>query len=179
MNFKTLASTAAGLFVGYKLYRAHNPKVLKNVEPVQNFELNKYLGKWYEVGRIDNRFERNLINTTATYSLDDHGRVKVHNSGFNPITGKQKNAYGTAVFVRGENEGALKVSFFKPFYGGYNIVSLSDDYEWSIIIGSDRKYFWVLSREPEVTDDLRSKAISIALTLGINPQDIHWVTQDK
>lgn len=177
MSAKKLILTAMGLFAGYKLYKARHPAIPDNVTPVSNFELSRYLGKWYEVGRTDNRFEKGLIKTTAEYSLNADGTVNVLNSGVDVISGRLKRASGTAVFVRNPYEGALKVSFFGPFYGGYNIIALDQDYSWAIIIGSNPKYFWVLSRVAELSPLLKERAIKLANETGVGAENINWVQQ--
>ncbi len=177
MSAKKLLMAAIGLFAGYKLYKAANPKIPDNVVPVTGFELNHYLGKWYEVARVENRFEKGLIKTTAEYTLNGDGTVNVLNSGVDEISGRHKHASGTAVFVRGQSEGALKVSFFGPFYGGYNIVALDEDYRWAIIVGSSPKYFWVLSRTAEIPEELKDRAIKVASGVGVDPDNINWVQQ--
>lgn len=97
------------------------------VEPVKGFELSRYLGKWHEVARLDHSFERGLIDVTANYSMRDDGGVRVVNRGVDAKTGKPKEAEGKAYFVEADTVGRLKVSFFGPFYGGYNIAKLADD----------------------------------------------------
>lgn len=178
MGAKKILLAAIGLFAGYKLYKASNPKIPENVVPVTGFDLNRYLGKWFEVARVDNRFEKGLINTTAEYTLNGDGTVNVLNSGVDEVSGRHKRASGTAMFVQDQDVGALKVSFFGPFYGGYNIVALDDDYQWAIIAGSSPKYFWVLSRAPDVPAELRERAIQVAVVVGVSPQNINWVSHD-
>ncbi|MBR7653515.1 lipocalin family protein [Brucella oryzae] len=178
MRFGKLALGLTGLAVGYALTRVSSPQIPKGIVPVKPFDLTRYIGKWYEIGRLENRFERGLTRTTAEYSLNPDQTVKVVNRGFDPWKARWTQATGTARFVRSANEGALKVSFFGPFYGGYNIVDIDeDDYQWSIIVGSTRSYFWVLSREPEASGELKARAVAQALLLGINPDTILWVPQ--
>lgn len=178
MNAKKLLLAAVGLFAGYKLYKAFHPEIPENVSPVTGFELDRYLGKWFEVARVDNRFEKGLIKTTAEYTLNGDGTVNVLNSGVDENSGRYKRASGTAEFVRDKYEGALKVSFFGPFYGGYNIVALDEDYRWAIIVGSSPKYFWVLSRTAEVPKELKERAIKVASEVGVTPDKLNWVQQN-
>lgn len=178
MSAKKLLLAAVSLFAGYKLYKAITPEIPENISPVTGFEIERYLGKWFEVARADNRFEKGLIKTTADYTLNGDGTVNVLNSGIDEISGRYKRASGTAVFVRNQYEGALKVSFFGPFYGGYNIVDLDEDYRWAIIVGSSAKYFWVLSRTPEVPAELRERAYKVAAEAGVITSDIKWVQQN-
>ena len=177
MSAKKLLLAALGIFAGYKLYKASNPQIPDNVTPVTGFELNRYLGKWFEVARVDNRFEKGLIKTTAEYTLNGDGSVNVLNSGIDEISGRHKRASGTAVFVRNKYEGALKVSFFGPFYGGYNIIDLDEDYRWAIIVGSSPKYFWVLSRTAEAPEELKERSIKVASEVGVAPGNLNWVQQ--
>jgi apolipoprotein D and lipocalin family protein len=150
------------------------------IVPVENFEANRYLGKWYELGRIENSFERGMTKTTAHYSLNKDGTIKVINAGFDPAKGAYRSAIGKAKFATTPNVGALKVSFFGPFYGGYNVVALDKNYQWAIIVGPNPdKYFWILSRKPKLNSSLKSKALSVAKNMRINPSKIIWVSQNS
>jgi apolipoprotein D and lipocalin family protein len=100
----------------------------KNAIVVKPFDVEKYLGKWYEIARFDFRFEKNLKNTTANYSLNEDGSIKVVNRGYNYKYGKWEEATGKAKFVSSTNEAKLKVSFFKPFYSGYNVIAIDANY---------------------------------------------------
>lgn len=124
--------------------------VPQGVTAVQPFNLNTYMGQWYEVARLDNRFERGLTEVTATYSLLPDGDVQVINRGFDAAEGEWKQAVGVAKFVDDEAKNAakaeLKVSFFGPFYASYNVVKLSDDQQMALVVGSDLSYAWLLSR---------------------------------
>jgi len=104
------------------------------LETIKEFNADKYIGKWYEIARYDHSFERGLINVSAEYSFREDGGIKVVNKGFNADKKKWKEAEGKAFFLNGKDEGRLKVSFFGPFYGAYNIIALDkEDYSWSII----------------------------------------------
>ncbi len=123
----------------------------EGVEPVDGFEVDRYLGKWYEIARLDHRFERGLSEVSATYSRREDGGVHVINRGYNRDTGSWKEAIGKAYFVADPGIGRLKVSFFGPFYGGYNIIDLDKEgYSYSLVAGPSRNYFWILAREPAV-----------------------------
>lgn len=177
MNVNRLFVAAAGMAIGYAVLREWTLSPPKGVTPVRQFDLSGYLGGWYEVGRLENRFERGLIRTTAEYSLNTNGTVRVVNRGYDPSSGREKEAIGTAKFVGDRNVGALKVSFFWPFYGGYNVIDLGPGYEWAIIVGSSRRYYWVLSRNPLPSEALRSRAELMAREIGIEPAEIFWVPQ--
>jgi apolipoprotein D and lipocalin family protein len=117
------------------------------VKAIDGFEINRYLGTWYEVARLYHRFERGLTKISATYTLRPDGGVNVFNKGWNLADGKWEQAEGKAYFVGQPDNGRLKVSFLGPFYGGYNIIELDKkDYAYSMVTGPDRSYFWILSR---------------------------------
>ncbi len=149
-----------------------------NVEPVTNFELNKYLGKWYEIARLDHSFERGLEKVSAEYSLREDGGVKVKNIGFSIKKNKWSEATGKAFFVRKPNEGYLKVSFFGPFYGSYVIFELDkENYQYAFVSSSNDSYLWFLSRTPTVSDELKTKFKKRAEELRFNTRDLIWVNQ--
>ncbi|HEY0899157.1 MAG TPA: lipocalin family protein [Sphingobacteriaceae bacterium] len=101
----------------------------KGATAISPFDQNKYLGKWYEIARFDFKFERNLNNVTATYSLNEDGSIRVENRGFDTVKREWKEALGKAKFVENPNVARLKVSFFGPFYSGYNVIALDPDYQ--------------------------------------------------
>jgi apolipoprotein D and lipocalin family protein len=145
----------------------------ENITPVQPFELNKYLGKWYEIARLDHSFERNLKQVTAEYSIRDDGGVKVLNRGYSSKKNDWKQAVGKAYFVKDENTGYLKVSFFGPFYGSYVIFELDqENYQYAFISGPDNSYLWFLSRTPAVEADLLEYFFDKAHDLEYNTDEI-------
>jgi apolipoprotein D and lipocalin family protein len=149
------------------------------VKPVQNFELDRYLGSWYEIARLDHSFERGLSNVTAQYSLQDDGGVRVINRGYSAKKGEWKEAEGKAFFVGGEDQGYLKVSFFGPFYGSYVVFELDhDNYEYAFISGPDRSYLWLLSRTPEVDDEIIRRFEEQARSLGFNLDELVLVSHE-
>lgn len=179
MKYKVLALLSLTALFGCASYK-HSVTRRAGVVPVRNFDADRYLGKWFEVGRIENRFERGMTKTTAEYSLNKDGSIKVVNGGFDPAKGRYRVAVGKAKFTEGEDVGALKVSFFGPFYGGYNVVALDEDYQWAIVVGPNaNKYFWVLSRSPKLTKRLKDKALSVAQGINVDSSKIIWVQQSK
>lgn len=144
---------------------------------VQNFDSDKYLGKWYEIARFDYRFERNLNQVTATYSKNPDGTIKVDNKGYDYVKKEWKQSIGEARFVNSENEARLKVSFFKPFWAGYNVIELDDDYKYALVVGNNLKYLWILSREKTIPDDLKNKYLEKAKEIGYNTGELIWVEQ--
>jgi apolipoprotein D and lipocalin family protein len=144
----------------------------KGVVPVTGFELNRYLGTWHEVARLDHSFERGLSNVTAQYSMRDDGGVKVLNKGFKAATGEWKEAEGRAYFTGESSVGQLKVSFFRPFYGGYNIVELDQQYSYALVAGPSTKYLWILARTPDLAPDIIKRLLARAGELGFKTDDM-------
>lgn len=151
----------------------------KNAKPIENFELARYLGSWYEIARFDFRFEKDLNNTMAQYSLDAKGNVKVVNSGYNYVKDKWTSAEGLAKFRGEENVAALKVSFFGPFYAGYNVIAIDDDYKYALVVGKNLEYLWILSREKTIPEDIKEKYLRIADAVGYDMSNLIWVEHDK
>jgi len=137
------------VFVGVFTLLGGGTKAPKNVQPVQNFELERYLGTWHEIARLDHSFERGLENVTAVYSMREDGGVRVMNSGINRETKQPKQAEGKAYFLGSEDVASLKVSFFGPFYGGYHVAKLDADYKMALVIGPNTDYAWILARSKQ------------------------------
>ena len=152
-------------------------RVPAGVQPV-DFDVDRYAGRWYEVARIDHFFEKGLVRTSADYSRNADGTIKVINRGFDPARQRWKESVGKARFVGEPSEAALKVSFFGPFYGGYNVVALDPQYQWAMVVGSSLDYFWILSRTPTLAQDVKDKLMDQARALGVDEQQVLWVLQD-
>ncbi len=147
----------------------------KGVVPVKPFDINKFMGKWYEIARLDYRFERNMNNTTAEYSMNNDGSVKVVNSGYNYDKGKFEDVTGKAVFAASPDEGALKVSFFGPFYTGYNVIAIDPNYKYALVAGKNRHYLWLLSRAKTMPEEIKHSYLQIASGLGFDVSKLIWV----
>ncbi len=152
----------------------------EGVQPVSGFEVDRYMGTWYEVARLDHRFERGLSNVTASYSLQDDGTVRVVNRGFSLDDQEWDDAIGKASFVEATDLAYLKVSFFGPFYGAYVVFELDqEDYQYAFVSGNTTSYLWLLSRTPTIDDALRARFIEKITTLGFDPQGLIWVDQSR
>lgn len=139
----------------------------EGVEPVAGFELNRYLGTWYEIARLDHSFERGLSHVTADYSLRGDGGVTVVNRGYNAEDEEWNEADGKAYFVGDEDVAQLKVSFFGPFYSGYNVIELDrEGYRYAMVAGYNRSYLWILSRTPDLDDAILERLLAKADELG-------------
>lgn len=151
----------------------------KGAEAVKNFEQEKYLGIWYEIARMDFKFERNLNNTTAEYSLNENGTIRVDNKGYNTVKKEWSQAIGKAKFVGSNDVAMLKVSFFGPFYAGYNVIAIDPEYQYALVAGKDLSYLWILSRETSIPDEIKSNYLTIAKELGYNTSELLWVEHNK
>lgn len=150
------------------------------VRPVSSFEIDRYLGKWYEIARLDHSFERGMSDVNATYSLQDDGSVKVINRGYDTRRQMWKEAVGRAVFIGDPDTASLKVSFFGPFYGGYHVIALDQEhYRWSLVAGPSRDYLWILARERTLPTDVRDALVSKAQSLGFVTEQLIWVEQTR
>jgi len=151
----------------------------QGVTPVNDFELSRYLGKWYEIARLDHSFECGLEKVTAEYSLRDDGGVQVINRGFSAVDDEWSEADGKAYFVNDASQGYLKVSFFGPFYGSYIVFELEqDNYQYAFVSGPDLSYLWLLSRTPSVSDEVITDFINKSRALGFDTEKLIMVKQD-
>lgn len=154
-----------------------------NVKVIESVDANQYLGTWYEIARLDHSFERDLDNVTATYSLREDGGIKVINKGYNTKTNTWKEAEGKAYFVDAANAdgtrtGKLKVSFFGPFYGAYNIITLDKPYyNYVMLCGPDKSYLWILSRTPQLGYPIKQHLVAQAKELGFATEKLIYVNQ--
>ena len=172
-----VAAFAAVLLVSVQLSGCTG--VAPGVTPVQDFDVNRYLGKWYEIARLDHSFERGLDRVTAEYTLRDDGGLRVINSGYSRESGERKVAEGKAYFVSGESTGHLKVSFFGPFYGSYVVFELDKDgYEYAFVTSYNKEYLWLLSRTPTIAPELREKFLAASRRHGFEVEELIFVDQD-
>ena len=149
----------------------------KSITPVSNFDQTRYLGRWYEIARLDHSFERGLQGVTADYSVRDDGGIRVINRGFSTEENQWQQAEGRAYFVRDESQAYLKVSFFGPFFGSYVVFDLGESYNHSFIVGASNSYLWLLAREPVVSDELKQKFVAAAKKLAVEADQILWIDQ--
>jgi len=148
----------------------------ESIKPVDGFNLNNYLGKWYEIARLDHSFERGLSQVTANYSIKDDGGVRVINKGFSVKNNEWQEAEGKAYFVDTTTEGYLKVSFFGPFYGSYVVFELEHkNYQYAFISGPNTDYLWLLSRTTSVEPEVMQKFLKMSKERGFNIEDLIYV----
>jgi len=143
------------------------------VEPIRPFDINRYAGKWFEIMRLDHRFERGLSNVTATYTLETDGSVEVVNRGFDRKECKWKEAKGRAVLQAAPEVASLSVTFFWPFAGGYHVFALDKaNYEWAAISGPSRNYLWIPARRPNLAPARKDHIVEKARKLGFPVDDL-------
>ncbi len=150
-----------------------------DIPVVSNFNIDKYLGTWYEIARLPNRFEKDLQKVTANYQLKDDGGVLVINRGFNIKTKEWEQAEGKAYFIGNDSVGALKVSFFGPFYGGYNIIELDEtSYQYALIAGPKREYLWLLARSPALDRSIIESLVASAKAKGFPVNKLEYISHN-
>lgn len=149
------------------------------VTAVTPFDLGRYQGRWYELARLDHSFERGMTDVSATYTPQADGSVRVVNRGFVPAKGEWREAVGRALFIGSPTIGSLKVSFFWPFYGGYHVAALDPDYRWSLVIGPDTSYAWILARDKRLDATQRDAIVARAQALGVDTSALIWVSQER
>ena len=145
---------------------------------VNELDIDRYLGKWYEIVRFDNSFERNQVGVTATYSMRDDGKIKVVNQGYkDSLDGELSRAIGKAKLT--DESGKLKVSFFWIFYADYFVIELDEKYRWVLVGSSNDKYLWILSRTPKLEDEVLVDILKKAEQRGYNVSNLIWVEQKE
>nr|WP_041524374.1 lipocalin family protein [Gilvimarinus agarilyticus] len=168
-----------GLLLIVSLWMVSCVSTPDGVKPVENFELQRYLGKWYEIARLDHSFEEGLTQITANYSLNDDGSVKVINRGYDADKNEWDEAEGKAKFVNDDDTAFLKVSFFGPFYGSYIVFELDDDYQYAFVSGPDTGYLWLLSRTPTVSAEVINRFETRASELGFATDELIYVEHNN
>jgi len=166
-------------FLGCGASKNASKKFKTTISPVKNFKVESYMGHWYEVARLDFKFQKGLDNCAAFYSLNENGSVKVINSGFRDEKNKWEYAKGKAKFRGEKNLGELKVSFFGPFYSDYNVVAIADNYKYALVFGKNLDYMWILSRTKQIPDSIREDFTNIARNAGYDVSNLLWANHDK
>ncbi|TVS08327.1 MAG: lipocalin [Gammaproteobacteria bacterium] len=145
----------------------------QGVEPVTGFDAARYEGLWYEIFRLDHRFERGLTNVTAEYRLRDDGTIAVINRGFDPRKCEWRDVEGSARFRGDPDTASLAVSFFFGISGGYHVIALDhDEYRYAMVSGPTRGYLWILAREPELDADITERLIEKAAALDFPTDEL-------
>jgi len=152
----------------------------ENVTPVQDFDLESYLGSWYEIARLDHPFERGLRNVTAEYTLRGDGGVRIVNRGYSTDEGEWREVEGRGYFAGSEAEGFLRITFFRPFYSSYIIFELDqENYKYAFISGSDTSSLWLLARTPEVDEEVIRYFMEKSRKLGFDTDELIFVDHSE
>lgn len=149
------------------------------IAPARGFQLDRYQGRWYEIARLDHRFERGLQAVSADYSRNADGSVRVVNRGYDAATASWREAVGKAWFNGPADVASLRVSFFGPFYGGYHVAALDPGYRWAVVVGPDKDYLWLLSRDKQAAPAAKPALLAVAAKLGVPADQLIWVRQDR
>lgn len=150
----------------------------EGMSAVQGFDAQRYVGTWHEIARLDHGFEKGLSHVTAEYSLKEDGGLKVINKGFDTKTGKWQASVAKAYFLETPDIGRLKVSFFGPFYGSYNIIDLDEkDYSYAMVTGPSTHFLWILARDKTLDNETMQRLIQKAKTLGFKLDKLIYVDQ--
>lgn len=172
---KLAAVLAVGAGVAAATYLLLSDDIPDGALPVQNFEMEKYLGLWHEIARIPNRIEKNISRLTEEYTDNGDGTFKVITKGFNTAKDRWTRATGQLKFLDGTDIGMLKVSYLGPFYANYNILALDGGYQYALVSGSSVDYLWFLSRRDTMPDDVKRKFLLMAHDMGFDVGKLEWV----
>lgn len=168
------ALLAAGVFLALKSRRT----IPKRAVAVKPFDVEKYLGKWHELARMDYYFERHLNYATAEYSLNEDGSIKVVNQGYNYRKQKEVESVGKAKFAGAADEGKLLVSFYGPIYSGYNVIAIDPKYKYALVAGRNLDYLWILSRENKIPEKIKEEFLQKAEEIGYDTSKLIWTKYD-
>lgn len=146
--------------------------VPEGLEPVTGFEVERYLGKWYEIERLDNRFENGLSNVSADYRMLPNGKIEIINRGFNARRNSWFEAKGLAWLEGSKDVGSFKISSFTPFLGSYNILVIDPQYRYAMVAGADRDELWILSREPQLDRSIIDSLVAKAKAWGFPTNEL-------
>ncbi|MEN6625984.1 MAG: lipocalin family protein [Candidatus Sumerlaeia bacterium] len=172
---KAISVAIVGAVVGAALIGCAS--VPRGVAPVTGFDAERYLGKWYEIARLDHSFERGLDRVDTIYSKRPDGSIAVLNRGYDPAKRRWREARGVARFRVSKDVASFRVTFFWPFSGGYHVIALDRDYQWALVAGSSRKYLWILAREPRLDSATYERLVGVAREAGFPVESLIRVEQ--
>lgn len=161
------------LLAGCNKWEQFNQETVNN-DPVESIDWARYSGVWYEIARIDHYFERGMTHTQAVYTLREDGKVEVQNSGIKK--GKKKTSKGRAKPT--EEPALLRVSFFGPFYNDYRVLMVDADYQFALVGGSTDDYLWILSRTPQIDEEIKARILAEAQRRDYETYRLLWVIQN-
>ena len=180
MRLMSLAIVIFTFLAGFALVAPSRAADAPPLEVVDSVDLDRYLGRWYEIASYPAWFQKNCTAVTADYSLREDGKIKVVNScRKSTLDGKPKQSTGRAKVVEGSNNAKLKVSFFGPFWGDYWIIDLDPDYQWAVVGVPNRKYLWILSRTPQMDETVYDGIISRLQEKRYDPAHLNRTPQPE
>ncbi len=177
MKPRTLALLAAGAFALYQI--SQRTGVPAGVHPVEPFDLRRYLGRWYEIARIDHAHEAGLSDTSADYSLRPDGRVQMLNRGFDQRRSRWREMRAVAAPVGERDIGHLQVSLVWPLRASHIVFALDDDYQHALVCGPTREHLWLLARTPRIRAITRGALLERARAAGFDIDRLLWVDQRR
>jgi len=169
------AVLVAGAVVGWYMRRT----IPRKAVAVNPFEIDRFLGKWYEVARLDYKFDRNIMNTSIDFSLKPNGNLRVVKRWYNYYKKRKEINIGMAKFAGPIYEAKMLLSFRKPLYFGYNVIGIDADYKYALVAGEDLRHLWLLSREHTIPEDIRRAFIHKASLIGYDISKLIWVDQNE
>jgi apolipoprotein D and lipocalin family protein len=172
---KTWLAIAAGTGLAGLVYALWPKNKIPAGAILEPFDIKKYLGKWNEIARLPNQIEKNLVDLTEEYSMNDDGTMKVVTRAYNAVKNKPVEAEGTIKFVGTETRGALKVAYYLPIYLDYNVLDIDDDYRYAMVSGNSLGYLWLLSRENTIPDEISQRFLNKATSLGFEAGKLEWM----
>lgn len=170
------ALVAAGVASAVVLWNTRRT-IPKRAVAVNPFDLDRFLGRWYEIARLDYRYERTVRNTTVNYSLNEDGTIRVVNRGYDYSKRKRVITIGKAWFTGIAEEAKMKLSYFKGLSFGYNVIDIDPDYKYALVIGENLQRLWLLSRETTIPESIRHAFLHKARTIGFDISKFVWVEQ--
>lgn len=161
------------------VFLANCTGIPEGLNAIDNFDMRRYIGTWYEIARLDNRFEKGLERISANYQPREDGGIDVTNKGWNAQEGEWSMIEGKGYFIDKADTGRLKVSFFGPFYGAYNIIDLDkQNYSYALVTGPDKSYLWILSKTKQLPQETLRNVINKAKSFGFSTENLIYVKQD-
>jgi apolipoprotein D and lipocalin family protein len=145
---------------------------------VTQVDLERYLGRWYEIARYENSFETDCVGVTATYGRRPDGTISVTNRCLlKTLDGEENIAEGSARVVDTQTNAKLAVTFFWPFEGDYWVIGLAEDYSWVLVGEPAGRYLWILARTPQISPELKAELVAKLDALGYNTKALYWTPQ--
>ncbi|MDL2255078.1 lipocalin family protein [Parabacteroides sp. OttesenSCG-928-G06] len=171
----SVALAATGAFVAWSMRRT----IPRKAVAINPFEVDRFLGKWYEVARLDYKFDRNIINTSIDFSLRYNGHLKVVKRWYNYYKKRKEIKIGTAKFIGPMYDAMMKISYRGPLYTGYNVIGIDPEYKYALVAGEDLRHLWLLSREHAMPEDIKKAFIHKAGMIGYDTSKLIWIDQNQ